>query len=105
MTTGGETRRPGDRESGSRLSTPAAVELHIEELVLHGFAPGDRYRIAEAVQGELARLFTEQGAPPSPLADVAVARLDGGAFEVSPSSKPEAVGRRVAQAIYWSMSG
>ena len=29
---------------------PQNVELHIEELVLHGFAPGDRHRIGEAVR-------------------------------------------------------
>ena len=38
----------------------ANLNLHIEELVLHGFAPGDRYRIGEAVQQELTRLFAEQ---------------------------------------------
>ena len=26
------------------------IKLHIEELVLHGFAPGDRYTIADAVE-------------------------------------------------------
>ena len=103
MTTERETRRQEDRARGARLSTPAAVELHIEELVLHGFASGDRYRIAEAVQSELTRLLAEQGA--SPASDVAVARLDGGVFEVSPGSKPEAVGRQVAQAIHRVVSG
>ena len=33
--------------------------------MLHGFAPGDRYRIGDAVERELARLFAEQGVPPS----------------------------------------
>ena len=41
--------------------TPYNIELHIEELVLHGFAPKDRYTIGEAVQRELSRLFAEQG--------------------------------------------
>lgn len=37
------------------------VELHIEQLVLHGFAPSDRYRIGAAIQQELARLLAQQG--------------------------------------------
>jgi hypothetical protein len=60
--------------------------------------PGDRYRIGEAVERELAWLFDEQGVPPS-LARV-IERLEGGAFEVAHSSKSEAVGVQIAQAIY-----
>jgi hypothetical protein len=30
---------------------PRSIELHIEELVLRGFAPGDRYWIGEAGLG------------------------------------------------------
>ena len=42
---------------------PGWIELHIEELVLHGFAPGDRHPIGDAVEHELIRLFAEQGLP------------------------------------------
>src|SRR3712207_3298477 len=69
----------GDRRLGM---TPVNIELHIEELVLHGFAPGDRYRIGEAVQRELARLFAEQGVPPSLVGGGEVAHLDGGSFAI-----------------------
>ena len=41
------------------------VELNIEELVLHGFPPGEHQHIGEAVERELSRLFAEQGVPPS----------------------------------------
>jgi hypothetical protein len=41
----------------------AAIELTVEELVLHGFAAGDRYAIAEAVERELTRLLGGQGVP------------------------------------------
>ena len=40
---------------------PREIEAQIEELVLHGFPPSERYRIADAMQAELARLLTEQG--------------------------------------------
>ena len=34
---------------------PARVELHVEELVIDGFAPGDREPAAQALRAELAR--------------------------------------------------
>ncbi len=83
---------------------PENVELHIEELVLRGFAPGDRYRIGDAMERELARLFDERGVPPSLARWSGIERLDGGAFEVAHGSKAEAVGVQVAQAIYGGLS-
>ena len=56
------------------------VELHIEELVLHGFEPGDRDQIAQAVERELARLLlAEGGLPPSVAQNGGLFHLDGGA--------------------------
>ncbi len=83
---------------------PENVELQVEELVLRGFAPGDRYRIGEAVERELARLFVERGTPPSLARASGIERLDGGAFEVAHGSKAEAVGVQVAQAVYGGLS-
>jgi hypothetical protein len=79
---------------------PQNVELHIEELVLRGFAPGDRYCVGDAMERELARLLAERGTPPSLARGSGIERLDGGAFEVAHGSKSEAVGVQVAQAIY-----
>ena len=81
-----------------------AVELHIEELVLHGFAPGDRHRIGDAVQAELARLFEQQGAPQLFGGSVELAQVNAGDFDVAPGAKPERVGAQIAQAIYGGMS-
>ncbi len=79
------------------------VDLRIEEVVLHGFAPGDRYRIGDALERELSRLFTEHGMPP--LAQGGdIGCLDGGAFEVAPSSNAGAIGVQVAQAVYGGLS-
>jgi hypothetical protein len=77
-----------------------SVELHIEELVLHGFAPGDRYKIGEAVQLELQRLLAEQSVPHPLNAGVELAQIDAGAFYVQPNAKPGATGAQVAQAVY-----
>ncbi|MEH1828428.1 MAG: hypothetical protein V7L22_24345 [Nostoc sp.] len=75
------------------------VELHIEELVLHGFEGGDRDRIGEAVQQELTRLFA-QGVPPSLAQGGEIGRLDGGGFEMTASMQSGAIGVQIAQSIY-----
>ncbi|VVB52078.1 Uncharacterised protein [uncultured archaeon] len=80
------------------------IILHVEELVLHGFEQGDRYRIAEAVEHELAALFAEQGAPQSLNRGGEMEHLDGGAFEAAQGSKPEAVGAKVARAVYGGLN-
>jgi hypothetical protein len=80
--------------------TRANIELHIEALVLHGLALGDRQRTAEAVERELARLFAELSVPSSLTRDAESARLDAGAFDIVPGSDVQSVGTRVAQAIY-----
>jgi hypothetical protein len=79
---------------------PANVELHIEELILHGFAPGDRYRIGEALERELARLIGAADVPLSLAHGVDVERVDGGAFRVTPGATADAIGGHVAQAVY-----
>ncbi len=79
------------------------IELHIEELVLHGFASADRYLIGEAVQRELARLFAEQGVPSSLTSGGELTRLHGGSFNVAPGAKAEAIGTQIAQSVYGGM--
>ena len=76
------------------------VRLHIEELVLEGFPPGDRHRIAEAVQAELARLFADEGVPSGPASGESAPTLDGGTFPVAPQAGPSRIGAQVAQAVY-----
>jgi len=80
------------------------IEVCVEELVLRGFALSDRHRIDEAVERELARLFTEQGAPPSLARSANLARLDGRAFEFGPSSKAETIGAQVEQAVFGGLA-
>lgn len=80
------------------------LELHIEELVLHGFKPGDRHAISDAVQVELTRLLTEQGVSSSLAQGVEVPRIDGGSFNVKANSKPNAIGTHVAESVYKGMN-
>jgi hypothetical protein len=76
------------------------VSLHIETLVLDGFMPGDRHRIGEAVQRELERLVSTLGLTPVVARQADIPRLDGGAFQVAPSAKADAIGSQIAQAVY-----
>ena len=79
---------------------PANVELYIEELVLDGFAPADRYRIGAALEHELTQLFSQGGVPPALTQSVEMERLDGGAFQVAPAARAETIGAQVAQTVY-----
>ena len=83
---------------------PQRIELHIEELVLHGFAPGDRYRIGEAVERELTRLFAEQGVPVTFAYDLEAGYVDAQTFHVAPHANAEAIGAQVAQRVYGVLS-
>jgi hypothetical protein len=80
------------------------IELHVQELVLHGFAPGDRSRLGRAVQRELARLLAEQGVPPSLARGAEIERVDGGSLEVASGAAAERIGAQVAQAVYGGLA-
>jgi hypothetical protein len=67
------TGRPSRPEAGlSALRSRPTLNLHIQDLVLHGFASVDRHRIGEAMERELARLFLGQGVPRSLASPTAV---------------------------------
>jgi hypothetical protein len=76
------------------------VHVHIEELVLHGFAPGDRARIGEAVQAELGRLFQESGVPPALAEGGTTDRLAAGSFDTGAAARPESTGGQIAAVVY-----
>jgi hypothetical protein len=74
-----------------------AVNVRIDELVLHGFDPRDRLAIGAAVERELARLMASEG-DPGRLAGAD--RVDGGSFGVARDTAPGAVGVKIARAIH-----
>lgn len=87
----------------SPINASRAVEVHIEELVLNGFAPGDRHAIAEAVQHELAQLIAEGQLPVSHGNPVALTQVDAGTFQVKAGSKPASSGTQIARSVFRSM--
>ena len=92
-----------DRPAARR---PAAIELHVEELVLEGFAPAERHAVADAFERELSRLLSEHGLPdshglPDPHARGAEApSLDAGSVRLAPGTRPAAAGAQIARAVY-----
>jgi hypothetical protein len=90
-----------------QLATPkqgrSPVRLHIENLVLRGFAPADRRRIADRVQSELVRLMTDGHPMPSLKEPSFVERNDGGTIRISAGGSPQATGKQIAHAIYRSL--
>lgn len=88
----------------TRIAARPSLELHIDELILHGFAAGDRRRIGEAVEHELARLLAGRAGLQPWLESREVARVDGGVFEVTSNARPEMIGVRVAQMVYGQLA-
>jgi hypothetical protein len=88
-----------ERDKGKKT---VDIELYIEELVLHGFAPADKHRIAAAVREELARLFKAQGMPTRPEQGIHRAHLDGGSFNVRTGSA-DSIGVHIGKAVYEGM--
>jgi hypothetical protein len=88
------------RAPGGAPAAPPTVRVHVEELVLQGFAPGDRHAIGEAVQQELTRLLTEQGVPPALARGGETGRIDAGSFSLPRGARARAVGVEVARAVH-----
>jgi hypothetical protein len=76
------------------------VEVHIEELVLHGFSSRDRHRIAYAVRLELGRLIGAAGDADFLKRPLAIERLNGGTIKITPGAKPYAAGTTIASAVF-----
>ncbi|HYW47842.1 MAG TPA: hypothetical protein VE959_33555 [Bryobacteraceae bacterium] len=77
------------------------VDLHIEELVLHGFSPGDRLLIGDAIERELARLAWTAGHAGSR----SVGELDVGEFRLERGWKARDAGRHIARAVGRGLAG
>jgi hypothetical protein len=80
--------------------SPRAIEVQINELVLHGFSPADRLRISAALERELARLLAERGLPQGLAGGEQVEAIDAGSFVREPLATPVSIGGQVAQAVY-----
>lgn len=76
------------------------IELHIDELVLHGLPAHQRYVIAAALERELTTLLRAPHAASSFIAGGEHEQLEAGEFARAASAKPNALGAQVAQAVF-----
>lgn len=76
------------------------IDIRIDELVLHGFHPGDKHRIARAVETELARLMAGDEVPPSLRQEGDIQRVDGGSFDHPKGMGVDRVGAQIARSVY-----
>jgi hypothetical protein len=79
------------------------VELHVDELLLRGFAPADGERIAAALRRQLATLLAESGIDSA--SERQIDRVDAGPLRVGPGASPAAIGRATAAAIHGALKG
>ncbi len=77
---------------------PREIEVHIEELILHGFAPRDRWQIGDALEHELRGLLAARGIPPAWLSSPE--RIDAGSIRTMSLNKPAVAGAEIANAVY-----
>jgi hypothetical protein len=90
------------------------LEIMLDELIISGMSAADAQRLYAAIEGELARLFAEQGIPPAlaqPAAgesggnlSLGVDNIEAATAHATPGhaagSSANAVGSAVAVAIY-----
>ena len=83
--------------------TATRVEFVIDELVLHGFAPGDRHAIGEALTIELQRLAAAGDSQAlAHLGNLPVLRSANVTLQAG--AGPRTVGAQVAQAVHGSLN-
>ncbi len=80
------------------------IEIHIDELVLHGFPPHQRHYISEAVQMELQHLLSLHGIPDGLQNGGVNYSINAGSFNMQQNSKPAAIGQSIAGSVYNSFS-
>ena len=75
------------------------VVLHIERVVLNGYASADRLAIAEGLRDELARHYGDAGAVQALRGLSSLDRLHAGRTPIAAGAEPGTVGRQAARAI------
>jgi len=76
------------------------IEIHIDELVLHGFARDDFEGIKKAVESELARLIKDQGLPGSLSLPKNYRHMNAGEFIMPKGTRAGMVGNGIAGSVY-----
>ena len=87
------------------MAENANIELHIDQITLHGFAPGDRRRIGDSLQRELTRLLREEGIPEGLRQPGRMERQEAPPILLEARAHPDAAGERIARSLYAAWKG
>lgn len=99
MKTRSENRvKAGSKMRPARSENSRSIELHIGQLVLHGFAHPDRRVIAESIARELRTLLTNEDFANA--TSFTADRINGETFQLSHNRQRESAGENIARAIY-----
>jgi hypothetical protein len=79
------------------MSAKRNIEIVIDELILEGFNPADRYAIGEALSAELERLA---GSPNFTTENATRESSEAGSISIKPNSRPDTIGAQVARAVF-----
>jgi len=86
--------------AGAKNRAASRIDVEIDELALDGFESRDRFRIADAVERELARLLRAKGPPLSWMESGEIFRWEGNQFGMKTGQREETIGARIAELIY-----
>ncbi len=75
------------------------LELHIEELTLSGFSRHAGLRMGDTLQAELERRLAAEALSSFGGVDVAIPRIDAGAFKTAPGARADAIGAQIARRV------
>lgn len=84
--------------------TARNIELHIDELILHGVSPHERHHVSASLERELSRLFTEEGLPQPEARDAASMDLGVITLPAGHAQGAGEIGTHVARAVYRSLA-
>lgn len=77
------------------------VEILIDELILHGFSPAERYAIGDLLSQELERLILDQGYQARENVEIPV--LKAAPVKLQSNAKSDQVGSQLAKAVHTSL--
>ena len=87
-------------DSSHAESSQQDIAFHIDQLMLEGLPPSDRYQFGNAVQTELERLLAQKGMPPNLTSSAELEQLAAGTILITAAPRPATIGRQVAEAVY-----
>jgi hypothetical protein len=76
-----------------------AIEVHIDNLSLQGFPPGDYHHIRLDVQRELEAMLMHQRVSLSQMPDRQIEQIDAGSFMVKSGCPQNSIGSQIASAV------